>query len=104
MQYKKSFDNIAWEQVAPEMKQKTLHVNGKQLKLIQLQDDFIEHDWCTKAHLGLVLSGEMNIDFNGIKTPYKKNDVLTIPAGESSKHKAIIAKGKSVTLLLFEAL
>lgn len=102
--YKKSFDNIDWEQIAPGMKQKLLQVNGKQLKLIQLQDNFIEHDWCTKGHIGTVLSGELTIDFNGTKVNYKSNDILSIPAGEKSKHKATIASGKTATLLLFEAL
>jgi len=100
--YKKSFDNIAWEQIAPGMKQKLLHVNSKLLKLIQLQDNFIEHGWCTKGHIGTVLSGELTIDFNGTKVNYAINDIISIPEGSENQHKAIIAPGKNATLLFFE--
>lgn len=65
-------------------------------------DNFVEEEWCVSGHIGYVLDGEMTIDFNGTIKNYKKGDGLWIKEGESSKHKAIIKKGKQVELILFE--
>jgi hypothetical protein len=35
------------------------------MRLVEFTSAFVEPHWCQKAHLGLVLEGELEIDFNG---------------------------------------
>ena len=100
--YRIQFDEIAWEEPAPGVKQKVVVSDGHRLRLLRFEDNFVEADWCTKGHMGYVLAGEMTIDFAGDLITYHPGDGLWIPPGEQSRHKAMIAKGKFVELLLFE--
>lgn len=86
------------------VKQKVLLTADKQLRLVIFDDTFLEENWCVKSHLGILLLGELTINFNGTCLHFGPNDLINIPAGESHKHKAIIQAGKSVILLLFEEL
>jgi len=96
------FQNIEWEEPHIGVRQK-VYVNGNQkVRLLIFSDDFVEKDWCINGHIGYVLDGEMKIDFNGTIKSYKRGDGLCIEKGLSSKHKAIIEKGKHVELILFE--
>jgi len=80
-----------------------IFINGnQQVRLVEFSEGFVEPDWCKKGHTGYVLDGAFAIDYNGNLERYKKGDVIFIPKGEQSKHKAILEKGEKVTLLLFE--
>lgn len=100
--YKIEFQNIKWEKPKNGVEQKVYSDGIQRIRLLRFLDDFIEEEWCINGHIGYVLDGEMTIDFNGIIKSYKKGDGLWINAGEASKHKAIIQKGKQVELILFE--
>ncbi|MFT6747956.1 MAG: hypothetical protein ACJAZ2_002314, partial [Glaciecola sp.] len=52
------FDKLDWEQPQEGVKQKIYSNGDKQLRLLRFSDNFIEHDWCTKGHVGYILSGE----------------------------------------------
>ena len=96
------FQNIKWEKPQTGVEQKVYSFGNQKIRLLRFFDDFVEEDWCLNGHIGYVLNGEMKIDFNGIIKKYKKGDGLWIQKGKSSKHKAIIEKGKQVELILFE--
>ena len=97
------FDKLQWEQSAKGAEQK-VYTDGKQrIRLLKFSDSYSETDWCTNGHIGLVLKGEMKISFNGRVESYKQGDGLWIEAGASSRHKAIIEKGKYTELIMFEA-
>ena len=72
--------------------------------VVEFSEGFIEPDWCTHGHSGIVLDGSFAIDYNGNIERYSKDDVIFIPNGEDDRHKAIIDTGEKVTLLLFELL
>lgn len=95
------FANIPWA-ITPGVKVKAYEGQAYKIRIIEFNEDFVEEDWCQNGHYGYVLDGEMNIDFNGDIIHYRKGDGLYIPAGSEDKHKAIIAKGKFVRLLLVE--
>jgi hypothetical protein len=97
------FVNVEWEHPQEGVKQKVYSNGDKQLRLLRFNDNFIEHDWCTKGHVGYVLCGEMKIDFDGEIKRYSQGDGLWIDAGEQSKHKVSIEKGNQVELILFES-
>lgn len=97
-----NFKNMEWETPKIGVAQKVYTSGDQKIRLLKFFDDFVEEDWCINGHVGYVLEGEMNIDFNGTVKTYKKGDGLWIESGESSKHKASIEKGKYVELVLFE--
>ena len=49
---------------------------------------FVEPDWCKKGHIGYILEGQMEIDFDGKVVAFKPGDGMFIPAGEKHKHNA----------------
>ena len=50
-----------------------------------------------------MLDGTFTTEFyNGNIERYQKGDIVFIPPGEESKHKAVLEKGEKVTLLEFE--
>jgi mannose-6-phosphate isomerase-like protein (cupin superfamily) len=96
------FDALPWETPSPGVKQKIVIKDHQRLRLLQFDDQFVEEQWCTKAHVGFVVSGTMTIDFDGTIKQYVKGDGLWIDAGESQKHKVMMGKGCKVELILFE--
>lgn len=98
------FDNIGWTNAGVGVRYKAF-VNGNQrLRLVEFSDGFIEPDWCTHGHAGIVLDGSFVTDFNGSIERHNKGDVIFISNGEADKHKAVLGKGEKVLLLLFEVL
>ncbi len=96
------FEHIPWEEPATGVAQKIYSDGKSRLRLLRFSDDFVEQEWCAKGHVGYVLDGEMDIDFNGTRQHYKKGDGLWIGKGEAAKHKVMIEKGKFIVLILFE--
>jgi len=102
MKEKFVFDNLPWDNPKQGVSQKICSAGTSRLRLVRFEDDFIEEEWCTNAHIGFVLDGEMHIDFDGDITYYKKGDALCIGEGEKCKHKVVISKGKCIEIVLFE--
>ena len=102
MRYLIEFDKLPWNTPADGVRFKAFLNGNQQIRLIEFSEGFIEPDWCRKGHAGYVLDGEFAIDYDGKIERYKKEDVLFIPKGEQSRHKAILGKSEKVMLLLFE--
>ena len=86
-QYKINFQSMEWEKPADGVKFKVHQQAGRQIRLAEFGKEFVEPDWCTKGHIGYVLEGEMEIDFDGKKEVFGPGDGLFIPTGEEHKHK-----------------
>ena len=102
MSYLVEFDKLSWNESAIGVRTKSFVNGNQQIRLVEFSDGFVEPDWCKKGHAGYVLDGEFSNDYNGKLERYKKGDVIFIPKGEQTKHKAILGKGEKVLLLLFE--
>lgn len=89
-QYLVDFKSIPWEAQAAGVKFKAHKQGGRRLRLVEFTKEFVEHDWCTKGHIGYVLEGQMEIDFNGKTVIFGPGDGLFIPTGEQHQHKARI--------------
>ena len=70
------------------MRYKAATEGGKQIRLVEFTKKFVEPDWCTKGHIGYILEGQLEINFNGNISIYNTDDALCIPEGENHKHKA----------------
>ena len=86
-QYKVDFESMGWESPAEGVRFKVYEQDGRKLRLVELGKGFVEPDWCTKGHIGYILEGQMEIDFNGEKEVFGPGDGLFIPAGEEHRHK-----------------
>ena len=60
----------------------------KQLRWLEFTADFVEPHWCEKGHVGIVLQGELEIDFRGTLVRYEEGSGIFIPAGPLHGHKA----------------
>jgi len=96
------FDSIEWTKTGTGLRDKLFSCGNQCLRLVEFSEGFIEPDWCTRGHAGIVLNGRFMIDYNGKLERYSESDVIFIPSGEADKHKAVIGKDEKVTLLLFE--
>lgn len=97
-----SFESMEWENPKPGLFQKIYSKGEERIRLIRFEADFKEEDWCMNAHKGLVLKGQMKLDFNGNMVEYKAGDGLWINQGHPEKHKVIISPGTFVELVVFE--
>jgi ethanolamine utilization protein EutQ (cupin superfamily) len=86
--YKIDFKTMPWETPGVGVRFKVYEQDGRKLRLAEFTKDFVETDWCTKGHIGYVLDGQMEIDFDGKVIMFGPDDGLFIPAGERHKHKA----------------
>jgi quercetin dioxygenase-like cupin family protein len=58
------------------------------MRLVEFSKEFVEAQWCEQGHVGLVLSGDLEIDFSGHVVRFPEGSALFIPAGASHAHKA----------------
>ena len=85
-QYKIDFESIQWEIPADGIRFKVYKQNGKQVRLVEFTDKFVETDWCIKGHIVYILEGQLEVNFNGNIVIFNKGDGLFIPACEKDKH------------------
>ena len=101
-QYRVAFGSMPWDRPAAGVRQKIYERDGRRLRLAEFTQEFIEPDWCVNGHLGYVLEGRIEIDFNGNVVLLEAGDGLFIPAGEEHKHKARILTGRARVILVEE--
>ncbi len=97
------FNKLEWA-VISGAQYKSFQKEGVQLRVVEFFDDFEEIDWCQKGHIGYVLEGRLQIDFDGQIIEYRVGDGIWITEGENDQHKARVPKGESAKLILFEKL
>ncbi|UCC23308.1 MAG: cupin domain-containing protein [Planctomycetota bacterium] len=86
-EHKVDFESMEWESPAAGVKCKAYEQGGRKLRLVEFGREFVEADWCRKGHIGHILEGQMEIDFDGEKEVFGSGDGVFIPAGEEHKHK-----------------
>ncbi len=91
LRYRIDFDKLEWKQPIEGVRCKVTKYGNKQLRLIEYTRKMPPH-WCENGHYGLVLDGELEIEFQNEKNIYKSGDGIFIPDGEEHKH-----KGKALT-------
>jgi len=86
--YRVLFDELDWQSGIQGARFKVHRVSNKQVRLLEINIEFVEPDWCEKGHFGLVIKGELEIDFRGLIVHYPEGSCITIPPGSASGHKA----------------
>ena len=102
-QYRIDFESIPWESPADGVRFKAYELSSKKLRLVEFSKEFVEPDFCTKGHIGYILEGQMEIDFDGEKELFGPGDGVFIPAGQQHKHKGRVLTDKVKAILVEEA-
>ena len=87
-QYKIDFESMEWQSPAAGVRFKAFEQSGRKLRLVEFSKEFVEQDWCTKGHIGYLLEGQMEINFDGKVITFGQGDGVFIPAGKKHKHRA----------------
>ncbi len=87
MQYKINFNDVKWQSPIEGVNAKAVNYNKKQLRLIEYSNQMEPH-WCSRGHYGMILEGEMEIEFNTATVLFQAGDGVFIPDGEEHRHKA----------------
>jgi hypothetical protein len=92
-----SLDSIKWPSWKNGTRIKYLQSGNKNLRLQEFTSDFVDPTWCDKGHVGFVIQGELEIDFQeGRKVYFPEGSELFINAGDKHKARSITS-----TALLF---
>lgn len=95
------FDTIAWSSSMPHLRHKIHERDGRRLRLLELDGDFVEPGWCMSGHIGYVLKGTMEIAFTDRTETFTEGDGIFIPPGEPGRHRAKVLTDM-VRLILVE--
>jgi quercetin dioxygenase-like cupin family protein len=98
--FKVSFEDMEWQQIRPDVRQKIYCEGSRQIRLVEFEtSDGAEH-WCETGHIGYVLKGALNISFDGNVISFKAGDGLFIPSGAASKHRSVqISSGTQLLMV-----
>jgi ethanolamine utilization protein EutQ (cupin superfamily) len=98
--YRIDFETMPWETPAVGVRFKAHERDGRKLRFAEFRKEFVEADWCAKGHIGYILDGRMELDFNGEIVMFGTGDGLFIPAGDKHKHKAKVLTDKLKIILV----
>jgi quercetin dioxygenase-like cupin family protein len=99
-QYRIDFESMVWETPTAGIRFKAYEQGGRKLRLVEFGKEFIEPDWCTKGHIGYILEGQMEIDFDGKVILFGPGDGVFIPTGQKHKHKGRVLTDKVKAILV----
>jgi|WetSurMetagenome_2_1015567.scaffolds.fasta_scaffold308021_1 hypothetical protein len=85
--YKIDFSSIPWQSPVPGGRFKTYLEGDRRLSLVEFSREYADIEWCTRGHIGYVLAGEGELDFNGRIVRIAVGDGVFIPPGLNHKHK-----------------
>lgn len=89
---------MEWEISTVGIKAKVFEKDGKRVRWLELERGLQHPEWCVTGHIGYVVEGELEIDFNGRIVKYSAGDALFISSGDAEKH---IPKPISEKVILF---
>ncbi len=95
------FDSLPWDTGPTGIRSKTALRDGRQIRLVELEGNDREHDWCVTGHVGYVLEGELEIAFEDRTERFTTGAGFFIQSGEGERHKPK-AVSRRVVLLLVE--
>lgn len=98
--FKVDFDNMPWQQVRPDVRQKVYCEGSRLIRLVEFDtSDGAEH-WCEAGHIGYVLQGALTISFDGEVISFEAGDGLFIPPGAATKHRSVSISGGTRLLMV----
>jgi quercetin dioxygenase-like cupin family protein len=83
-----AFDELPWESTAEGQRFKAFRQDGRQIRVMEMSPEFEEISWCSKGHIGYVLEGVLELEFDAETLICHEGDGFCVPAGPNDKHKA----------------
>lgn len=71
----------------PGVRHKILAHGGRRLRLVEYSRELPPH-WCERGHIGYVLAGDFEIQYETATETYTAGDGIFIPDGPEHKHLA----------------
>lgn len=84
-----NLSDAEWEQNQPGLRFKAVEQDAKRVRIIEISENFADQEWCLTGHTGLVLSGELDIEFDEEVHRFRPGDIIFISAGEQQKHRPL---------------
>ena len=84
-----AFEDLEWQPGLPGARSKSVRVGARQVRWLEFTCEFVEPEWCRRGHLGVVLSGELEVDFSGRRVRYPEGSAVLISAGTAHKARAV---------------
>jgi hypothetical protein len=82
-----AFEALTWQPMAPGARNKVIERDAKRLRLVELTPVFVDPVWCLKGHIGYVVEGVLEIEFEARTERARAGDGLLIRAG-AERHRA----------------
>jgi len=96
-----AFSDLPWENPLEGMRVKRFERDGRTIRLVEFLDTFVEPGWCEKGHSGMVLEGALTLErVGGRMEQLVKGDGLYLPPTPEGRHKAWVARGRALLLLV----
>ena len=86
-----------WTQLNELVRQKSVDVDEKVVRILELQPGFQETQWCYKGHIGYVIAGGIEVEFESDTQIFNEGDVVVLQTAVGHKAKAI---GKTTLFLV----
>lgn len=87
--FRVDFNVLEWQEGRPGVRYKTYCEGSRQIRLVEFHTSDGFPDWCEQGHIGYVLTGGLEIDFNGEVLSFSAGDGLFIPSGAASAHRGV---------------
>ncbi|HEU4618960.1 MAG TPA: cupin domain-containing protein [Gammaproteobacteria bacterium] len=87
--FKVDFASMEWHQGRPGVRYKLYCEGSRQLRLVEFETSEGDPHWCERSHIGYVLEGGLEIEFDGRMLSFGAGDGFFIPAGAPSKHRGV---------------
>lgn len=98
--FKIDFDEMEWEQIRPDVRQKVYCDGSRQVRLVEFETSDGAEGWCEAGHIGYMLKGSLSISFDGNVIAFKAGDGLFIPSGAASRHRSVAIQSGTQLLMI----
>jgi len=85
--YRIEFNAMSWQTAPSGARFKVYKEGSQQLRLLEFGRDLNHPEWCVTGHIGFLLEGEFEIEFDDKTVAYKAGDGISIPTGEKHRHR-----------------
>lgn len=101
MDYRVAFSDVDWEPaLGGTARLKRARRGGKAFRLVEMTPASAHPDWCETGHAGMIVEGELEIEFDNRRIVLRAGDGLFIPAGAGDRHRPRALTDRALMFLI----
>lgn len=101
MDFRLAFADVEWEPtLAGTARLKRIARGRKTFRLVEMTPRSEHPEWCETGHVGLIVDGDLEIDFDGEIETFRAGDALSIPHGRKFRHRPRALTDRAVMFLI----